>query len=854
MELYKQYLGLIVGTTCSTGLNNLLSDEIIENMFNFQRAPKNFHFQNYYDMTKLVLLIDMPIVLLFCSSFKKFTESVGQVVIKKVFDTRLTHDLYNSRSEKPLFYLFTGDKDLYYLGRDCPPGYSCNWVEGAFMAKSVGVSRNCCWLKQLQELFAADAAAAGHECDPECPKNLLALCLNSKNNVSRRLDLSFPVAIVSHVSTDIWRRRPHRQLFVTLGVLPDADGAPIEWEKVRFVGVTYDGLMYQMTQQYAKRVLDRQNEALKRYKAENHDDRPKATTGEVKLSKKQLKKKRKFQSHLDRVECRCKFCVAALSYSEKQLSFGPQKLHTNKLTLFDFLKVFNLDTELNRSLILKCCALSFGTLDFESYSQETKTSPLENNPRDIVTDTQLGSSNVPLVTQKPVLFAHLDGLDAEDGGEFHVKLFHVTRDNEYTPKLREYIEHLMERKQLLVARKTTLLEPLLTFVAIMKAHHKAFYLEEKKMPPEQVRSSFAAGLFGTFEQNIHRLIGTFKIYTFNGAAYDHILLARNIYEATKDIVVPGPGKSRYAHGAFYSDDEDYHGQTTQDERDEFEFLRERKRSGSGSGSSSEDEEEEGRGNNTRRRGIRVSMSREGSRVNTVILNGAKIGFFDIKKFLPPNASLASFAKMTGCGECKGMFPFEQLTSYDYLVRTTSLPSDPKLWRSRLTDREPTREMVQACLEDFERLGCATALDYLEKYLILDVKLLMQATVTLFRSFFDQVGNHPITSHKNSLSSFSYNSLQSFLMRSKSPGAFIPNHPQIFSLLRSALLGGVSLVCRTDGGKSADSPINAHLGSKDQAKSCFNERPRYIFYYDVNSLYGHAGKLYCSLVLFFPPSH
>jgi hypothetical protein len=570
MELYKNYLGLVVGTTCSTGLNNLLSDEIIENMFNFERAPKNFYVRNYYDMTKLVLLIDMPIVLLFCSSVKKFTESIGSNGgVKKVFDTRLTHELYNSQSEKPLFYLFTGDDDLYYLGRECPSQYSCNSVESSFMTKSVKSGGGCCWLKSLQDLIAENSSSSltEHECDPGCPKDLLALCYNAKNTLSRRLGLLFPVAIVSHVSSDIWTRHPHQQLFVTLGVLPNKDKAPIEWEKVKFVGVTYDGLMYQLTRQRAQQVLERQNEALKRYKAVDKDNHQLPTaTGEVKLSKKQMQKKLKFQEQLGRIRCRCKFCLGAQSYSEKQLSFGPQKLHKNKLTLFDFLKIFNIDTELNRNLVLKCCDLSFGTLDFESYSKEIETSPLENNPRDIVTDTQLGSSSVPLVTQKPVLFAHLDGLhDDDEDDEFHVRIFHVTRDSEYTAKLKEYIEHLIERKRLLVNKKIALLEPLLTFVAIMKAHHKSFYLEEKKMPAEQVKHSFAAGLFGMFERTVHHLIETFKIYTFNGSGYDHILLARNIYEATKDIVVPKPGKSRYANGAFYSDDEDYYGQTTQDQ-------------------------------------------------------------------------------------------------------------------------------------------------------------------------------------------------------------------------------------------------------------------------------------------------
>jgi len=190
--------------------------------------------------------------------------------------------------------------------------------------------------------------------------------------------------------------------------------------------------------------------------------------------------------------------------------------------------------------------------------------------------------------------------------------------------------------------------------------------------------------------------------------------------------------------------------------------------------------------------------------------------------------------MTGCQESKGMFPFERLTSYDYLVNTTQLPENVMAWGSRLSDKIPSEEDVRQCIRDFQNECHPNLLSYLEKYLILDVRLLLEATVKVFDSFYRLADCHPIVSGKNSLSSFSSSSLQSYLMNQKSPGLFVPRHPQIYSLLKGALLGGVSLVCRTDGGtQPGEEPINAHLGYTEKAKK--------IIASDENTLYGSSGK-------------
>ena len=216
-------------------------------------------------MTKLVSVIDMPVVLLTCNSIEGFTDPGHKSIVKKVFDTRLSHFLYNNQCQNPLFYLFTNSADLYYLGRNVPIQYSTNLSESKFMTKSVKIEDKCL-IQCLCQLF--DLEQQQHICTVLCPKDLLSLCYNSNHVFSKMLNSPFPIALTTHVSTDIWTR-PYPQLFVTLGVLENSLAEKIRWNDVKFVSVTFDGLIYALAPAQAQQILKQQNQALKQYKIKN---------------------------------------------------------------------------------------------------------------------------------------------------------------------------------------------------------------------------------------------------------------------------------------------------------------------------------------------------------------------------------------------------------------------------------------------------------------------------------------------------------------------------------------------------------------------------------------------------------
>ena len=806
LNLYKMYLSTTLGTTCSTGLTEILCENYITQFLNYPKAPKYFYIRNFHDVSKLQDLVQRPIVLLYCTSLAKYKSGKN---IKKIFDTRLTHFMHNSRAAEPLFYLLTiEDKIVPLIGQN--ERNNGIEIESKFIEISQKQSSTCCMLGSIAQVLCVSH-------DPPCSSDLLAVCLNEDGLVSKALNLTRPVALVSHVSTDVWKNKG-QELFLTLGVLKNKSLDKIVWSDCVYVAITPDRQwVYKVKKCVVNSILKSQEECLRNYKLKSE-----------KITFSEQERRRQSETWGDKIKCQCKYCLRARDFTVKQLSKGPQQLHKNPLTLFDFLKFFNMNTQENRDLILKCCEYSMATVDFECYSRESDNHPLSNVPRDIVTDTKLGSNNVLLLSQKPVLFAHLDAL-GRDEGQYHYKVFHVPNDMAFTEAMTKYLEHLFERKHKLKAQKLRLLKKFLLFVSVAKKTHFQFLLEKDKSR-EQIAQSFRAGLFGQFETNLYRLINCLKVYSFNGTAYDHILLARNLVTALQNVSFESAAKIIHDYQLECNRDKEYF----YDNPDEEETYQQHPTTHDSSSCSSDEQHDDDYSSSSAAPLIRVKISREGSLINNIFLVEAKIGFFDVKKFLPPNATLASLAKMTGCQESKGMFPFERLTSYDYLVNTTQLPENVMAWGSRLSDKIPSEEDVRQCIRDFQNECHPNLLSYLEKYLILDVRLLLEATVKVFDSFYRLADCHPIVSGKNSLSSFSSSSLQSYLMNQKSPGLFVPRHPQIYSLLKGALLGGVSLVCRTDGGtQPGEEPINAHLGYTEKAKK--------IIASDENTLYGSSGK-------------
>lgn len=190
---------------------------------------------------------------------------------------------------------------------------------------------------------------------------------------------------------------------------------------------------------------------------------------------------------------------------------------------------------------------------------------------------------------------------------------------------------------------------------------------------------------------------------------------------------------------------------------------------------------------------------------------AGIHFKDAQKLLAPGYSLAGLCKMTNLPNInKSVFPFGLLDSNSYLEEII-LPSDPKLWYSRLSDSTPSQEIVDEALAKFSKHNFKNVADYLIFYLKADVQILRRASLLLFDSFLKQTGSHPIDCRKMTIGSLSSFAAQMFLHREKRIGFFSPTQPALYSILKKSTIGGLSEMTRSTCLPDEQSAkINSHI--------------------------------------------
>jgi hypothetical protein len=168
----------------------------------------------------------------------------------------------------------------------------------------------------------------------------------------------------------------------------------------------------------------------------------------------------------------------------------------------------------------------------------------------------------------------------------------------------------------------------------------------------------------------------------------------------------------------------------------------------------------------------LKMRRLGSKITYLKFQG--IEFAEAKKLLAPGFSLSSMASMCGLEEEKAIFPFEQMTSREFL-ELPSLPTKAKDWASSLDmTKAPSQKRVDEAVQTFARLKCRNIKSYLFYYLRLDVILLLKAVVKLCRGFFNILKVSPIDCRKYTVSSLVSYAGQMRLMREKKCAQFFCN--------------------------------------------------------------------------------
>jgi hypothetical protein len=176
-------------------------------------------------------------------------------------------------------------------------------------------------------------------------------------------------------------------------------------------------------------------------------------------------------------------------------------------------------------------------------------------------------------------------------------------------------------------------------------------------------------------------------------------------------------------------------------------------------------------------GREVSIQKEGAKIRYLKIGSIRLT--DIKRLLAGGTSLDSFGKMCGLDIQKSIFPFEKFTSRDYLSEPC-LPSDAQDWASRLNpEKSPTQKEVDEALKQFreEKMSCVG--DFLKKYLLLDVKILLRSIVAMAETYYKILKIDFTDSGLFTVSSLASLGAAHYLARNKKPAMFHCQHARTY---------------------------------------------------------------------------
>ena len=178
-------------------------------------------------------------------------------------------------------------------------------------------------------------------------------------------------------------------------------------------------------------------------------------------------------------------------------------------------------------------------------------------------------------------------------------------------------------------------------------------------------------------------------------------------------------------------------------------------------------------------------------VNSLNLGGLE--FRDILKLLGQSTSLDKFARMCELKTIhKGIFPFDKLTSLEYLSEP-SLPPSAEDWQSRISNKKITQDQVDEALRLFEQHGFSNVGDYLIHYLEKDVILLLEALFKFWKMMNHMADINFITYGSLTAASVSIQSSLHYLMEHRRINMFSVADGQLYAVsMCYRIYDGVSL--------------------------------------------------------------
>jgi hypothetical protein len=747
LTFYKKYLEQSIGITNSMLKVSLLSEKNLQSFFykeNFQ-PPQYFTISRFYDVNRISLLIERPIVLT--------AKKENQII----YDNRYTWHTFSNAKCRPLFLtiFFTEYRNVFTIetsgtwptDKPCIPfkhhiSYYINFTDDEYM-KHI--------LKHFHiSIITSKPGIKGFCEDLDTYETVAPL---SKCVIFKVFSYQNIFCVRSSKLTN-----PNNCVFTTVGVINQHIN-----EKCIILLNQDMKTAYELSKDLTLKILALDVKHSKQFKA-NIKTLDLPPSMHVPATKQSLK------VYESQPLCKCEgCCVAYNNWGDKMPIAGPQKKIKFELTLLQFCDIFNLQQY--KQNILEVYNLCINSMDIETIAIHPEALPIYNiKHKNKVSYEAEQYSNITLCHQRPLVFGHCSFFEQD------TKFYWAREEKDLIPAVEKYIHNLFHIQKETLKMKEKLLLPIFKYLQIFKHHHLTFC--EKYVPFAEALRSWDSSLWGMMYNKLIKLLSTTIIYTYNGSNFDMVLLS-NLF-ALVEMKIPKLEKIKYN---YKTESIDYTTCMTK---------------------------------------ISLNISKRGNSITSLGFKSTCIKFLDAIKYATQNVSLSKLCEMLQLPMAKGCFPFDAMTTPNFLDEA-SLPTDPKQWENRL-GKKPSKLEIQNAYKVFRDNKMTCISDYLLFYLNLDVKILLEAVVKLFNTFYSVLDLHPIDINKNTLSSYAYNSVLYYLAKQKKTTPYSVSNPIIYEHLNRGLIGGITVVAATEAGYGEDCNnvgINSHLVDNPVLPQCVN---------------------------------
>lgn len=202
------------------------------------------------------------------------------------------------------------------------------------------------------------------------------------------------------------------------------------------------------------------------------------------------------------------------------ISAGPQTRFASRTSAMDFLTVFGLDTDENKTRLNNALDMCIAVIDAES-----TTTWATDDMDDLTPISESRRTSGQVGYQSLLLFGYADRMDADVS---HKVIFSILEND----PMEQFVSHAQKRRRYLAGLKEKELSPFKTFIEKARLVHRFYFKRHaENLSEDDIEIAFASTLFGQFEKKLSDITGRMILLGFNSAKYDNVLVYKSLAKA-----------------------------------------------------------------------------------------------------------------------------------------------------------------------------------------------------------------------------------------------------------------------------------------------------------------------------------